>query len=99
MRSRVIRAVHPWNQSVIPSEFPQVLLNLLHFKNKTIELKFTLRGKPVGPTGLSYPFFPPISSPDGYKLMELYSKMAQSPVIAHQLCALQLFQARMNKNR
>ena len=75
--------------------FKQVNLQCICF----VELKFTYRGRPIGPAEQSYPNFPPVSSAEGFKLMELYSSMGQSPIIAHQLCALQLFQARMNRNR
>lgn len=43
--------------------------------------------------------FPLLNSPDADKLLSVYKKVSQTPLIAHEICALQMFQARMNKTR
>ena len=65
----------------------------------SIELKFTLHGVNIGVSDMSFPYLPPLDSAEGQKLVDFFHSVGQSPLIAHQLCALQIFQARMNKNR
>lgn len=55
------------------------------------------------PPPVEFPFLPTVTSSAGQLLLEAYQNAdcaaVQGPVIAHQLCALQIFQARINRSR
>ena len=51
-----------------------------------------------GPT-LEFPYFPPVDSPKGEALIQAHRDGHAPPLIAHQLCALQMFQARITRSR
>ena len=61
------------------------------------------------PPPVEFPYLPTVTSSAGKLLMEACQTTAdspavaatamQGPVIAHQLCALQMFQARINRSR
>lgn len=59
---------------------------------------FFLGSKIIAPKVTS-PNFPLKNSEEGVKLMSMYEAFGRSPVVVHQLCALQMFQARMNRTR
>lgn len=48
---------------------------------------------------VEFPFFPHVKSPKGEKLVQAYRESHCTPIIAHQLCALQIFQARITRSR
>jgi hypothetical protein len=55
------------------------------------------------PPPVEFPFLPTVTSSAGQLLLEAYQNAnctaVQGPIIAHQLCALQIFQARINRSR
>lgn len=53
----------------------------------------------MGAPTVEFPFFPPVNSPKGERLVQAYWEGHCSPIIAHQLCALQIFQARITRSR
>jgi hypothetical protein len=50
--------------------------------------------------GVEFPYFPAAHSEKGEVLMQAYSEtLGDVPLVAHQLCALQMFQARITRSR
>jgi hypothetical protein len=58
------------------------------------------QGKTMPAPGVEFPYFPPAHSEKGEVLMQAYSEtLGGVPLVAHQLCALQMFQARITRSR
>lgn len=68
-------------------------------ESRNTVISFVHEGKKMSAPKLSFPFFPPISSSDGEELLKRYDACGQTPVITHQMCALQMFQARLNRKK
>lgn len=56
-------------------------------------VRFSVRGRHVNPPALTIPYFPPIQSSSGQQL-----KAVTTPVV-HEICALNMFKARMDKEK
>lgn len=65
----------------------------------TINVNFFYQGKKIGPPKLAYPFFPPKDSQQGKLLVSFHEDYNDYPIFVHELCALQMFQARVNRSR
>lgn len=53
----------------------------------------------TGPS-VEFPYLPPARSEKGEAMIQAYREaMGGAPLIAHQLCALQMFQARITRSR
>jgi hypothetical protein len=53
----------------------------------------------AAPLVVDFPYFPCVNNEHGQYLIEQGEEVGQSPLVAHQLCALQLFQYRINRNK
>ena len=51
------------------------------------------------PSKLEVPYFPILRSGDGKLLKNEYSKLSKEPIIVHEHCALEMYQARIEKSR
>lgn len=82
--------------------------NILNGKKGT-NVSFIFGGHLMNPPMLDVPYFPLVSSRHGNKLMEIKSKCSSASStgqsrsgednVAHELCALQMFRARMDRER
>jgi hypothetical protein len=75
-----------------------IAANLL-FPQSNCNINFLHNGTQFSLPKLSCPNFPIENSEEGKKLLEMYEAVNCKPVIVHQLCALQMFQARSNRSR
>lgn len=62
-------------------------------------VRFLLDGAEMPAGGLGFPFLPAVDSPQGAKLNAAALSNRDSLVVAHEICALQMFQARVNRAR
>ena len=60
-------------------------------------MNFYHEGYPVKTPALDFPYFPLFNSEESELLMKQVKNCDQTPLIVHQLCALQMFQARMHR--
>jgi hypothetical protein len=62
-----------------------------------------LQGKKMAGPVLDFPFLPEVNSEKGQRMLQAYAASASGGevggVVAHQLCALQIFQARATRSR
>jgi hypothetical protein len=63
------------------------------------KVKFVINGSLAAPLVVDFPYFPCVNNEHGQYLIEQGEEVGQSPLVAHQLCALQLFQYRINRNK
>lgn len=66
---------------------------------KNTVVNFLFAEKTITPPKLTPPYYPPLQTAEGKTLMNYYENIQQTPIVAHQLCCLQLFQARLNRSR
>jgi hypothetical protein len=57
------------------------------------------QGKTLPAPAVEFPYFPPVSSAKGEALLAAQRDTRGGPLVAHQLCALQVFQARITRSR
>lgn len=70
------------------------------YKNqKNTTVNFLYAGEYIEPPVLEPPYYPPLYSEEGKLMQKYYDAVSQKPIVAHQLCCLQLFQARVNRSR
>jgi hypothetical protein len=69
------------------------------FPQSNCNVNFLHGGNSLSLPKISCPSFPIENSEEGKKLLEMYEAVDRKPVIVHQLCALQMFQARSNRSR
>jgi hypothetical protein len=62
-------------------------------------LGFPPQGKTLPAPAVEFPYFPPASSAKGEALLAAQKDTRGGPLVAHQLCALQVFQARITRSR
>lgn len=62
-------------------------------------VKFFFDGQQIDHSPVDFPIFPLLNSTMAEKLLSVYNSTSQAPVFSHEICALQIFQARMNKSR
>jgi ribosomal protein L40E len=78
----------------------QKLLIVDNYKGeKNTMVNFLYAGKECYSPTLEPPQFPLHDSEEGKLLTRYYGLVNQKPIIAHELCCLQLFQARLNRSR
>eukprot|EP00981_Chlorochromonas_danica_P010092 scaffold3044_cov176-Ochromonas_danica.AAC.10 len=79
---------------------PARVHNVLGNKQKTNTIvSFYHEGDLIPHPTLSYPFFAKITGRSGKVLAREYEKSSQAPVIVHDLCAVNMFHARVNRIR
>jgi len=66
-------------------------------KNDT-KVTFQMGGSDVD-TSVKIPFFPYLDSPQGVELLDNILDLDAAPLIVHELCALQMFEARLTHNK
>jgi hypothetical protein len=62
-------------------------------------VNFLYQGSKMLPPKIDYPYFPLLRSKDGSELRKRYDAAGTVPTVAHQLCALQMFQTRVNRSK
>eukprot|EP01035_Chromulina_nebulosa_P019311 gene19311-25173_t len=62
-------------------------------------IKFSIDGVIQEPPAIAIPYLPLVNSPDGVKLVNLSQSLGCQPCIVHEHCALQMFQARLDRSR
>lgn len=67
--------------------------------NSSCTVKFFIDGFVQEPPKLIAPYFPLLSSDDGKKLAQEISATRKEPVEVHEICALNMFQARLDRAR
>jgi hypothetical protein len=64
-------------------------------------VRFLVHGKVITPPAVDFPYFPLVESEEGASLVRIWKdsadKLGRAPLVVHQLCALQMFQSRMQK--
>lgn len=60
---------------------------------------FSRNGTRLPPPKLQFPYLPSIYSSNGKKMIAACQQVGQDPLIVHEICALQMFQARANRTR
>jgi hypothetical protein len=77
----------------------QLLADSFYGKQKGTVVSFLYAENEFPSPSIVPPYFPPYHSPETKTLLEYYETVNQSPIVAHQLCCLQLFQARVNRSK
>lgn len=62
-------------------------------------VRFMVDGKELAVSGLTFPYLPPVDSAAGLQLMAASESVGQPAPVAHEVCALQMFQARVNRSK
>jgi hypothetical protein len=62
-------------------------------------IHFLAKGEVMHAPKLNYPHFPTVNSQDGNDMKSFYEMSQLDPTIVHELCALHMFQARVNRSK
>jgi hypothetical protein len=68
-------------------------------EKKGTTVKFCIDGDYYTPSEVDVPYFPPVHSQHGEQLLSQAEGERREAMIVHEICALQMFQARMDRNR
>ncbi len=68
-------------------------------KPRGTAVTFLIEGVEASSAQLDFPFLPAVESEAGLKLASTAKAMREALPVVHELCALQLFQARVNRTR
>lgn len=73
--------------------------NVLDEHSSTTTVNFLHNGVKIPGPKVDYPYFPLIDSRDGQELKKRYEASGSTPIIVHQMCALHMFQTRVNRSK
>jgi hypothetical protein len=66
---------------------------------KNSKVCFQIDGFVEGPPSVEVPYFPLLSDENGKELCQEIRSLGKEPLIVHEMCALQMFQARLDRSR